>query len=114
VTPLTSNARRTIGRRIMQSIQEGLKAGPISRPPVSRGSSQTYAQITKLKALKIWRKTEADILQIDPALVWSARSLERLARSPSTITVEMDAPEVRHWQKAQFGRSLRKFLEDLA
>ena len=52
----------------------------------------------RLKRLKQWRTAEAARLSIDPALVWPARSLERLSRDPRVIAEEIDSPEVRRWQ----------------
>ena len=71
----------------------------------------TSAESKRLARLKAWRQAHGKRLALDPALLWPARSLDRLARAPGTIEAELRSREVRRWQAAEFGASLRELLE---
>ena len=83
-------------------------AAPYSRPapavpPLPR---PTPSQVRWLGRLKEWRVGEGKRLAVDPSLLWPIRSLERLARAPGSLDEELEAPEVRRWQRAQFADTL--------
>ncbi|MCZ6789265.1 MAG: ribonuclease D, partial [Chloroflexi bacterium] len=56
----------------------------------------------RLRRLKEWRTDEANALAMEPSLVWPMISLERLARAPGSLSIEIENPEVRHWQRDRF------------
>ena len=49
-------------------------------------------------------------LGLDPALLWPAASLTRLAGRPGDLETELASPEVRAWQRREFEKELRVFL----
>ncbi|MCH8974046.1 MAG: ribonuclease D, partial [Chloroflexi bacterium] len=65
----------------------------------------------RLARLKAWRQAHGKRLALDPALLWPARSLERLARAPDTLGAEQRSSDVRRWQAAELGASLRELLD---
>ena len=67
----------------------------------------------RLRILKNWRGRLGSELQMDPALLWPTASLTRLARHPADLDREVDSPEVRNWQKGEFGEALRGVLATL-
>ena len=67
----------------------------------------------RLTRLKAWRTEQGKALELDPALLWPAASLERLSRDNGDLDEEFASPEVRRWQAREFGEPLRKFLADI-
>ena len=106
------SAARRLGDKVRRAMKQSLNAPVVRRPapehpPRPRSSRAEAARaIQRLKHLKVWRTGEAARLSIDPALVWPARSLERLSRDPQSLAAEFDALEVRRWQAREFGASL--------
>ena len=103
---------RRYGRAIRAALAEGKAAPPEERP---RPQAPFPPRMTKeesamLSRLKKWRAGLGADLRLDPSLLWPMRSLERLARAPRALDAELQAPEIRAWQRAQFAASLRKEL----
>jgi len=102
--------RQPLLTELKEAINEGLTALPLTRPNRPNAPRLTAAQRTesreRLKILKTWRAGLGYQLQLDPALLWPAVSLERIARNLSSLEDEMESPEVRGWQAAEFGESL--------
>ena len=107
---LGEEAQYKYGRGIIEAIREGLAATPVTRP-ASNFERPDREEIERLKRLKSWRTSLGASLSLDASLVWPAVSLERLARAPSTFDREMSSPDIRTWQREQFGESLRSYLE---
>ena len=108
---------RRLGEKLRRAVKRGLAAPEVRRPapelpPRPRPSRAEAARIDqRLKRLKQWRTGEAARLSIDPALVWPARSLERLSRDPRTLDDELATPDVRRWQQREFAPSLAHALD---
>ena len=111
---MTPGSLRRFGDGIRRAIKDGLRAPEIQRPPQDRprGPRPSRAEQARakdrLQKLKAWRTAEALRLEVDPALVWPMRSLERLARDPSLVADESATPDARHWQVKEFAESLAK------
>ena len=110
--------RRPANRGIRAAIEEGRKSAPVTRPKRARtGEALSPAERkraeARLKVFKTWRKELGLKLRLDPALLWPAVSLERLARRPDTLDSELVSAEVRSWQGREFGESLRGILATL-
>lgn len=103
---------RRFGRGIQSAIRKGIDDFPLQRPtsPFPQRARPSSVQVKRLAILKAWRTNEAKALDFDTSLVWPMRSLERLAREPGTIQKEQYSPEVRNWQREQFGESLKTIL----
>ena len=112
VPGIGSGTLRRFGRGIHQAIRKGIDGPPLQRPvsPFPKRARPSNVQVKRLASLKIWRTNEAKTLDFDTSLVWPMRSLERLAREPGTLQEEQYSPEVRNWQREQFGESLKAIL----
>ncbi|MDE2766074.1 MAG: HRDC domain-containing protein, partial [Chloroflexota bacterium] len=108
---------RRLGEKLRRAVKRGLAAPEVRRPapelpPRPRPSRAEAARIAqRLKRFRPWRAGEAARLAIDPALVWPARSLERLSRDPQTLADELQTADVRRWQQREFSPSLARALE---
>ena len=103
---------------IREAIHKGQAADPLRRPinrqPRSRLSKTQRAEIsTRLDRLKKWRTATGKSLSLDPALIWPMTSMKSLASSPKDLETELSSPEVRKWQRAEFGPSVRRALHHL-
>ena len=112
VKGLGDQTRRRLGTSITRAVKDALAAGPLKRPPgrVPFRPRPSASELTILTQLKEWRIAEGEKLSMDPSLLWPMRSLERLARAPQTLDEELESPEVRRWQRAEFETALRAKL----
>ena len=102
-------------RGLRAAISEGLSSPPLARqkhkPTGERLAPDERERMdARLRSLKNWRARLGGELQVDPALLWPTASLTRLARHPGDLGAELDSPEVRSWQKGEFGEALRRVL----
>jgi ribonuclease D len=109
--------RGGLAREVKDALAKGLRAQPVKRPPRATGVRMTAAHRNRAKdrltRLKAWRTAQGKALELDPALLWPAASLERLSRDNGNLDEEFASPEVRRWQAREFGEPLRKFLADI-
>ena len=103
---LRRQADSRFGRLLSVNLRRGLSDPPISNPMRYSIQPGTPIGIERLKTLKQWRGNLGTQLSIDPALIWPMASLERLAKAPHTLGVELQSTEVRQWQREQFSTSL--------
>ena len=107
-------SKGSLSRGIRKAISEGKSAKPPKRPVqprqprIPRGQREAISR--RLGKLKQWRIAQGKELSLDPALIWPMRSLQRIARAPDKLESEMQDPEVRRWQRKEFGKSLRRAL----
>ena len=107
-------SRGSMARGIQKAISEGKSAKPPKRPAqprqprIPRGQREAISK--RLARLKQWRIALGKDLSLDPALLWPMRSLQRIAREPDKLESEMQDPDVRRWQRKEFGKSLRRAL----
>ena len=104
---------RRLGSRLRAGIQKGLRGPGVQRPPRPRRASPGKEAQARLQKLKHWRADKGAALGLDPALIWPAASLERLAQEPATWDGEGTA-EVRAWQRREFGGELGEALAGIA
>ena len=108
--------RGRLAGRLRAAIAKGKSATPPSRPTssgrrVSRAErKEADGRLTKLKQ---WRAKHGKRLSLDPALLWPTRSLQRIARAPDDIDAEMNGPDVRDWQRTEFGESIFEEIGDM-
>ena len=106
-------------RRLKAAIDEGLASKPVIRPKRKRtrdplSPAERKRAVVRLKSLKAWRSQLGQELQLNPGLLWPAVSLERLSRCPGSLDSEFASPEVRSWQKREFGEALGRVLATLS
>ena len=108
--------RYAYGRRasgVRRAIREGLAAEPVRRPRHKSegrprvGAGEREAARERLRSLKKWRLDMALTLNLDPALLWPTKSLERISANPCNIESEIHDSSVRRWQRQEFAASLR-------
>ncbi len=110
-------ARGSRAVSIRRAIDKGMTAEPPTRPRQHKSARPSHHDKQdkkdadlRLNSLKAWRRTHAERLKLDPALLWHMKSLRRLAHNPDTIDAELCAPEIRRWQRTEFDASIRKAL----
>jgi ribonuclease D len=100
-----------------QALRNGLAAPPIHRLPLVAVEHFSRKQIQlilrRLDLLKEWRAAFSTALSLDPSLVWPTPSLERLARTPESLDVELASGVIRRWQGDNFASSLRSRVKSL-
>jgi len=99
------------GRGLQQALRDGLAAPPIHRPPPMTAERVSHEQIQRLSRLKAWRASLSATLSLEPSLLWPTASLERLAKAPDTLGVELTSANIRRWQRDHFASSLQAYLE---
>jgi len=104
---------KRFGRGLRKALHNGFIALPINRPSVISTDRLNNKQIKRLGLLKIWRTSLGETLSLDPSLLWPKASLERLAKAPDTLEIELKSKDIRHWQREQFASSLQDFLKSL-
>ncbi|MCX6003495.1 MAG: HRDC domain-containing protein [Chloroflexi bacterium] len=99
------------GGGLRQALREGLTAPPIQCPPPTSFEYPSDEQKKRLNRLKEWRTSLAATLSLDPSLLWPTVSLERLARAPDTLGIELSSTNIRRWQRDNFAASLYAYLK---
>ncbi len=107
---------RRAGNRLREAVKRGQHGPEVnrpSRPPRTHFLGRDVQGRRQL--LKQWRNDQGAVLGLDPALLWPATSLERLARQPGTWRSELaeaGAAEIRAWQRKEFSQELAEVLRD--
>ncbi|MBM39418.1 MAG: hypothetical protein CL765_03735 [Chloroflexi bacterium] len=108
--------RPGVSKRIRKIVTDALAREPVERPvsKVTRKKAMSNKEREnaniRLKELKEWRKAIGQELDVDPSLLWPTNSLNRLSRDPNTFETEIFEPEVRSWQRFEFGNKLEEKL----
>lgn len=104
---------------VRKAIRQGLEAEPVRRPRNKRedrprvGTGERKVVRERLRLLKQWRLDLALALDLDPGLLWPARSLERISANPCHIESDLHDSSVRHWQREEFAASLSAIVAQL-
>ncbi len=104
--------------RLAAGLRDAIKTGngvePLQRPPRPKAyrlsRAEREAAGANLAKLKAWRVERGKRLSLDPGLLWPMVSLQRLSRFPNTLEAELEASEIRRWQRAEFEESLKQVL----
>ncbi len=104
--------------RLASGVRDAIKLGraeePLVRPRQPRGRRLSRAERARasqrLDKLKAWRSEHAKRLSLAVGLLWPMVSLQRLASFPNDLETELEAPEIRQWQREEFEDSLRSLL----
>ena len=107
-------ARGRLAAGLRDAIKKGKTAEPLRRPSPPRGRRLSRAERAKvgqrLDKLKVWRAEHAKRLSLAVGLLWPMVSLQRLASFPDDLETELEAPEIRQWQRDEFEESLRQLV----
>ena len=107
VPGLSRGVLRRMGRGLYTALGVGVNAPRVRRPPSGPRVVPVAGEPERLKALKAWRIEEGKRLELDPSVLWPLISLERLARAPESLEAEVEATEVRDWQRRHIALYLR-------
>ena len=113
VPGLSPQLARRLGGKMRAGIQQAIRGPGIQRPPRPRRVPPSREIQARQQKLKQWRSDKGAALALDPALIWPAASLDRLAHDPESWETEVDgsgAPEIRAWQRGQFAGELEAVL----
>jgi len=108
-------AIRRWGPAIQAAVKAGTDALPVRRPRAPREhvtAAEVLRRQNRLRGLKIHRALEGKRLDLDPSLLWPSPSFERLAKAPETVSVELNAAEVRRWQRGLIAPLLPAWIAD--
>ncbi|MCY4528921.1 MAG: HRDC domain-containing protein [Chloroflexi bacterium] len=107
-------ARGRLAAGIRDSIKKGRATEPLQRPRQPRGRRFSRAERAKvgqrLDKLKAWRTEHSQKLSLAVGLLWPMASLQRIASFPDELEIELQAPEIRRWQRDEFEESLRALV----
>jgi ribonuclease D len=107
------HVRSRFGKQLREAIRRGLADPQNTEPDRTVGLRTSAIETERLKHLKNWRRVLAGRLSIDESLVWPTKSLDRLARAPDKLDIELQSTETRKWQALQFSASLRALLNEI-
>ena len=113
VRGLPGGIARRSGDLIREAIQRGTTGPEVLRPARARDNPWGPESNARLRSLKGWRTRHGALLDLDPALLWPAASLERLAlhwNGSAAQYIDGGAHEVRDWQRREFSQELRTAL----
>lgn len=104
---------KRFGQGLQQALHDGMTASPICRPPRIKSVRASKEEVRRLRCLKEWRTSLGSSLSLDPSLLWPLGSLERLAKAPDTLRVELASDDIRRWQREVVAPSLQTCLDRL-
>ena len=113
VRGLPGGIARRSGNLIREAIHRGMNGPEMLLPPRAKNNPWTLEAQARLRSLKAWRVRQGDSLELDPALLWPAVSLERLAlgwNGSADESPDEGAQEVRDWQRREFSQDIRQAL----
>ena len=110
VPGLGQTGLKRFGQGLQQALHNGITAPPIHRPRLTKAVRASEKQVQRLTRLKEWRTSLGSRLSLDPSLLWPLTSLERIAKAPDTLSVELASDEIRHWQRNVVASSLKACL----
>ena len=109
--------RGKLASGLRDAIKQGRAAQPLQRPRQPRGRRLSRAERAKasqrLDMMKAWRTEHAKRLSLAVGLLWSMASLQRIASFPEDLETELEAPEIRRWQRGEFEESLRELVTQI-
>jgi len=96
------------GKLLLQAVQRGLQAEPVHPPRNIRPDDRF---LTRLDALKQWRKLKARQLEVESDIILPRDLLHRLAaKNPRTMPALMDCLDDVPWRRERYGVEILKVL----
>jgi ribonuclease D len=117
VPGLSPHLVRRLGDKMRAGIQKAMRGSGIQQPPRPRRTPPGREVQARQQKLKQWRSDKGADLALDPALLWPAASLERLAQDPASWESELadtGASGIRTWQRGEFAEELAAVLRSAA
>ena len=106
---IKSHHARRYGKRILQAIERGMHAQLPRRPsPLPR---RPNAEVTRFKALRVWRKQTAEDRKVESDVIISNTTLWALAeQNPRTLDALDHIEELGPWKRKMYGEAILKVL----
>lgn len=102
------------GKDIIAAVKTGFEVPPDKLPAYPRKKApQLPPQVPdRIQALKGWRDRKAAELELDPPLLLTKMQLTAVATEcPRTIKAVNALPDLKNWQKKEFGRAIAGILK---
>jgi ribonuclease D len=102
------------GADILTAIQKAMRqpAAELPRYPFKKSKALPAAAADRLQRLRRWRENQARRLKIEPALICSKAAMAAIAeRRPLKPEDLAEIPELRTWQRKNFGREIIAALQ---
>ena len=102
------------GKDIIAAVKKGFEVSPDKLPTYPRKKApQLPPQVPdRIQALKGWRDRKAAELELDPPLLLTKMQLTAVATEcPRTIAAVNALPDLKNWQKKEFGRDIAGILK---
>ncbi len=113
VPGLGQTGLKRFGQGLQQALHNGKTAPPIHRPRPIKAVRASKEQVQRLSRLKEWRTSQGSSFSLDPSLIWPLTSLERLAKAPDTLNIELTSDNILYWQRDVVASSLQSSLKSL-
>ena len=111
---LSARQIQLYGPALMGAIREALHLpeARLPRYPRRPAAAPVGSLVTdRMQALRVWRDRKANMLGLDPAVLFNKAQLFAIAQaSPRRLKEIEDLPEIRRWQVDAFGRALLAVL----
>jgi ribonuclease D len=105
---------RRYGNGILGAVSRGMRARPLPPPRPSNNHRPDEATLTRLAALKVWRKAQAQERGVDPDVVCSNAALMALARrNPRTEDELAAVSDLGAWKRSEYGTAILQVLQIL-
>jgi ribonuclease D len=104
------------GSKIIQTINDAMQIAPKNLPVYPRKKSPKVPLVVagRVKALKQWRDARAAKLEVDPALVCTKSLIGTIAlQKPRKISDLAAIPELKNWQRKEFGHEIVQLMNQL-
>jgi ribonuclease D len=104
------------GSKIIQTINDAMQIAPKNLPVYPRKKSPKVPLVVagRVKALKQWRDARAAKLEVDPALVCTKSLISTIAlQKPRKISGLAAIPELKNWQRKEFGHEIVQLMNQL-
>ncbi len=103
------------GKDIIAAVKKGFEVPPDKLPtyPRKRAPHLPPQVPDRIQALKGWRDRKAAELELDPPLLMTKAQLTAVATDcPRSIKAVNDLPDLKNWQKKEFGQGIAGILKN--
>jgi len=102
------------GEELIRSVKEAMAIPEDRLPeyPRKKPPRQKPKVPRRVQAIRTWRDTEAEKMDLDPALICNKAMMTAIAaRNPRRMSDFNDIPDMRNWQREVFGKEILSVLK---
>jgi ribonuclease D len=102
------------GADIVSAVKKGFKVSPDRLPVYPRQKAPKLPpQVPdRIKTLKDWRDKKAAVLGLEPPMIFTKAQMTAVAiERPRSIEAVKTVPDLKNWQKKEFGREIAEVLK---